>query len=112
MPEANIQVKKIKLTAVVKPEEIPRDVIPMEGPAGELTLHLGLEGSPIGLMAKLNGKNYRKMLKTIDANNGNVSIVLQGNMEPVLRGGKIFLESAGFQVMPKSPKPPVEQSQA
>jgi hypothetical protein len=107
MPEANIQVRKIKLTAVVKPEEIPRDVIPMEGPAGELTLHLGLEESPICLMAKLNGKNYRKMLKTIDANHGNVSIVLQGNMEPILRGGKIFLESAGFQVMPKA-KPQTE----
>jgi hypothetical protein len=50
------------------------------------------------------------MLKTIDANNRNVSIVLQGNMEPVLRGGKIFLESAGFQVMPKPPKAPVEPS--
>lgn len=97
MPEANIQVKKIKLTAVVKPEEIPRDVIPMEGPAGELTLHLGLEGSPICLMAKLNGKNYRKMLKTIDATMATFPLFSRATWSRFFEVERFFLKALAFK---------------
>lgn len=101
MPEATIRVKSIKFTAVVKPELIPRDLVPMEGPAGELVLNFGLENGPISFLARMNGKNFRKMIKTIDANNGNVSVVLQGNLQSLPQSNKYMLESAGFQVIPK-----------
>ena len=37
----------------------------MEGPAGEPVIELVLEGGSLTALAKLNGKNYRKMLKNI-----------------------------------------------
>ena len=68
----------------------------MEGPAGEPVLELVL-GSTLTLLARLNGKSYRKMLKTV-AEHGeeNVAVVLQGVLRE--QGGRLSLEEAGFQV--------------
>ncbi|HMB07555.1 MAG TPA: hypothetical protein VKP69_27970, partial [Isosphaeraceae bacterium] len=56
------------------------------------------------VVARLNGKNYRKMLKTIaEHGKDNVVVVLQGLMRD--QGGKLYLEGAGFQVNVKSPAP-------
>jgi hypothetical protein len=101
MPEIPIAVKKIKIGVPLRAEELP--AVPLEGPIGDLTLRLALEGSNISIPARINGKSYRKMIKTVaEKGAGNVAVILQGEMvaQP---GGPVMLESAGFQVVVKAP---------
>ena len=104
MKKATIQVPGIKVAVPLKPDAIPRNLVPMEGPAGEPILELVLDGSGLTIVARLNRKNYRKMLKNIaEHGEDNVAVVLQGVMRD--QGGKLYLEGAGFQVNVKSPPP-------
>jgi len=61
--KATIYVPGLKVTVPLAAEALPRDLVPMEGPAGEPTLELVLDGTPLTAWARLNGKNYRKMIK-------------------------------------------------
>jgi hypothetical protein len=83
MKKATIQVPGLKVAVPLPADAISRDLVPMEGPAGEPVIELVLEGSPLTAMARINGKNYRKMLKTIaEQGAGNVAVVLQGVLRP------------------------------
>ncbi len=103
---AQIQVSGLKVAVPLPADALPRDLVPMEGPAGEPAIELVLEGSPLTALAQLNGKNYRKMLKTIaEQGTGNVAVVLQGVLRsPAAQGGAFVLEGAGFQVNIKTPR--------
>src|SRR5512135_143217 len=104
MKKATIRIPGIKVAVPLKPDAIPRNLVPMEGPAGEPVLELVLDGSALTILARLNGKHYRKMLKTIaEHGKDNVVVVLQGVMRD--QGGQLYLEGAGFQVNVKSPPP-------
>ncbi len=77
--KATIRVPGLKVTVPLAADALPRDLVPMEGPAREPTLELVLDGTPLTARARLNGKNYRKMLKQIaEHGGGNVVVVLQG----------------------------------
>ena len=105
--KATIHVPGLKVTVPLAADALPRDLVPMEGPAGEPTLELVLDGGPLTARARLNGKNYRKMLKQIAEHGaGNVVVVLQGVLRPpAAPGGPFVLEGAGFQVNMKTPRP-------
>jgi hypothetical protein len=104
MKTATIRVKGLKVAVPLQADAIPRDIVPMDGPAGEPVIELAVEGSDLVVRARLNGKNYRKMLKTIDEHGpDNVAVVLQGLLRPD-GGGGYMLEGAGFQVNVKTPK--------
>ena len=105
--KATIHVPGLKVTVPLAADALPRDLVPMEGPAGEPTLELVLDGGPLTARAKLNGKNYRKLLKQVaEQGAGNVAVVLQGVLRPpAAPGGPFVLEGAGFQVNVKSPRP-------
>ena len=105
--KATIHVPGLKVTVPLAADALPRDLVPMEGPAGEPTLELVLDGGPLKARARLNGKNYRKMLKQIAEHGaGNVVVVLQGVLRPpAAPGGPFVLEGAGFQVNIKTPRP-------
>jgi len=105
--KATIHVPGLKVTVPLAADALPRDLVPMEGPAGEPTLELVLDGSPLKAQARLNGKNYRRMLKQIAEHDaGNVVVVLQGVLRPpAAPGGPFVLEGAGFQVNIKTPRP-------
>ena len=107
MQKATIQVPGIKVAVPLKPDALPGNLVPMEGPAGEPILELVLDGSALTVVARLNGKNYRKMLKNIaEQGAGNVAVVLQGVLRPpAAPGGAFVLEGAGFQVNLKTPRP-------
>ena len=104
---AQIKVPGLKVAVPLKPDTLPQDLVPMEGPAGEPIIELVLEGSTLTALAKVNGKNYRKMLKTIAENGSDaVAVVLQGVLRPPAdQGGPYLLEGAGFQVNLKTPRP-------
>jgi hypothetical protein len=104
---ATIRVPGLKVVVPLAADALPRDIVPMEGPAGEPTLELVLDGTPLTARAKLNGKNYRKLLKQIaEQGAGNVSVVLQGTLRPpAAPGGPFVLDGAGFQVNVKAPRP-------
>ena len=89
---ATIRVPSLKVTVPLAAEALPRDLVPMDGPAGEPTLDLVLEGGPLTARAKLNGKNYRKLLKQVaEQGAGNVAVVLQGTLRPPVSAGGPFV---------------------
>jgi hypothetical protein len=105
--KATIPVPGWKVTVPLAAEALPGDLVPMEGPAGEPTIDLVLDGGSLTARAKINGKNYRKMIKQIaEQGAANVAIVLQGVLRPPpVSGGPFVLEGAGFQVNVKTPRP-------
>src|SRR3954469_5000060 len=100
MTKAIIRIRTLKVTIPRDAAALPGDLVPMEGPAGEPVLDLVLEGGSLTVRARLNGKNYRRMLKQVAEQGGaNVSVVLQGVLRPpAAAGGPFVLEGAGFQV--------------
>ena len=104
MRKARISAKSVSIAVPLRPDQIPR-VVPEEGPAGKVLLQLELEGGALRVSAVLNGKSYRKMLKTIDANEGRVNIVLQGALraQEVDRRRVLEVSGAGFAVTVKPP---------
>jgi hypothetical protein len=60
MTKVTIRLHGLKVAA----DALPRDLVPMDGPAGEPTIDV-LDGGSLTARAKFNGKNYRKMLKQI-----------------------------------------------
>jgi hypothetical protein len=107
MKKSTIQVAGLKVAVPLAADALPRDLVPMEGPAGEPAIDLVLEGGSLTARAKINGKNYRKMLKQVaDQGAANVAVVLQGVLRPPPAPGAPFvLEGAGFQVNIKAPRP-------
>ena len=102
-----IHVPGLKVAVPLPADTLPRDLVPMEGPAGAPTIELVLEGSTLTARATINGKNYRKLIKAITEHGpANVAVVLQGTLRPpTTKGGPFVLEGAGFQVNLKTPRP-------
>jgi hypothetical protein len=109
---ATLKVPGWKVAVPLPAESLPRDLVPPDGPPGEPTLEVRLEGSGLVAVARLNGRNYRRMLKQIDEQGaGNVNVVLGAVLRPPPAPGEPYvLESAGFQVVVKTPKPPADQA--
>jgi hypothetical protein len=107
MKKATLRVPGLKIAVPLPADALPQDLVPPDGPAGEPVIELVLAGSTLTAIARCNGKNYRKMLKTIAENGSDaVAVVLQGTLRPPAgRGGPYLLEGAGFQVNIKTPRP-------
>jgi hypothetical protein len=102
MNEIPIAARKIKLSVPLKPDGLPG--VPMDGPIGDLTIKLSLEGSGFAVPARINGKSYRRMMKAVAEKGAeNVVIVLQGDLVAPPGGGPVRLDAAGFQVIVKTP---------
>jgi hypothetical protein len=106
MTKATIRVPGLKVAVPLPADALPRDLVPMDGPAGEPAIDLVLEGGSLTARAKINGKNYRRMLKQVDElGAASVAVVLQGVLRPPTEpGGPFVLEGAGFQVTVKPPR--------
>jgi hypothetical protein len=102
MNEIPIAVPKIKISVPVRAEALPG--VPLDGPIGDLTLRLALEGSGLAIPARINGKSYRRMLRAVAQKGAeNVAVILQGDLVAPPGGGPVTLASAGFQVIVKTP---------
>lgn len=103
---ATIRVPGFKVAVPLQADSLPRDLVPPEGPPGEPTIDLVLEGG-LTARAKVNGRNYRRMMKQVDEQGAaNVSVVLQGVLRaPAAPGQPFALADAGFQVNVRTPKP-------
>jgi hypothetical protein len=110
---ATISVPSLKLAVPLRADALPADLVPPDGPAGEPTLDVVLEGGSLTVRAKLNGKNLRKNMRLIaEQGPDNVAVVLQGALKSPARVGEPFvLESAGLLVNVKTPKPGPEATQ-
>jgi hypothetical protein len=107
MAKAIIRIRTLKLTIPLDAAALPGDLVPMEGPAGEPVLDLVLEGGSLTLRARLNGRNYRKLLKQVAEHGADrVAVALQGVLRPpAAAGGPFVLEGAGFQAVVKAAPP-------
>ncbi len=107
MTNATIRVPGLKVAVPLNADALPRDLVPMDGPAGEPTIDLVLDGGSLTVRAKINGKNYRKLLKQVAEHGAeNVALALQGVLRPpASAGGPFVLEGAGFQAVVKTPRP-------
>ncbi len=107
MTKATINVPGLKVAVPLAADALPRDLVPIDGPAGEPTIDLVLEGGSLTARARINGKNFRKVLKQVDEHGAaNVAVVLQGVLRPpTAPGGPFVLEGAGFQAIVKTPRP-------
>ena len=104
--KAIIRIPSLKVAVPLAADALPRDLVPMDGPAGEPEIELVLEGSSLAMRARINGKSFRKVLKQVaEQGAGNVAVVLQGTLRPPAPGGPFVLDSAGFQVVVKTPRP-------
>ncbi len=104
---ATIRVPSLKVAVPMAAEMLPADLVPPDGPAGEPVIELVLEGGSLAVRAKINGKNYRKMMKQVAEHGaGNMAVALQGVLRPAAEvGGPFVLEGAGFQAVVKAPRP-------
>jgi hypothetical protein len=93
---ATVDLRSFKVSWVMSPERVPRDVLPPEGEPGEVEWLLQLEESAPPIYANFNARNYRHVVKELDANPGGLMLTLQGQLTG--RGGKLVLEKAGFRV--------------
>jgi hypothetical protein len=107
MTKAIIRIRTLKVTIPLDAAALPGDLVPMEGPAGEPVLDLVLEGGALTVRARLNGKNYRKLLKQVAEHGADrVAVALQGVLRPPAEvGGPFVLEGAGFQAVVKAAPP-------
>ena len=107
MAQATIHVPALKIAVPLTADTLPRDLVPPEGPAGEPTIDVVLEGGSFTARAKLNGKTLRKSLKVIAEHGAaGVAVVLQGVLRPpATPGGPFVLDEAGLQVVVKAPRP-------
>src|SRR3954471_2581012 len=89
---AMIRVPGLKVTVPLAAAALPRDLVPPEGPAGDPVLDLVLEGGSLTVRARLNGKNYRKLLKQVgEQGAANLAVVLQGVLRPPSAAGDPFV---------------------
>ena len=80
---ATIHVPALKVTVPLAAAALPPDLVPMDGPAGDPVLDLVLEGGALTVRARLNGKNYRKLLKQVAEHGADrVAVALQGVLRP------------------------------
>src|SRR4051812_21114799 len=107
MKTAIIRIRTLKLTIPLDAAALPGDLVPMEGPAGEPVLDLVLEGGSLTVRARLNGKNYRKLMKQVAEHGADrMAVALQGVLRPPSSPGEPFLlADAGFQASVKTPRP-------
>ncbi|MBV8075384.1 MAG: hypothetical protein JO284_03270 [Planctomycetaceae bacterium] len=105
---ATIRLKGLKVATPIAADEVPLDLVPPDGPAGNPAITLELEGVGPVCTAVLNGKSYRRMLKAL-AERGpeGVTILLQGTLKPGPAGLPV-LEGAGISAVPRSPVAPAE----
>src|SRR3954451_20664084 len=86
---ATIHVPGLKVTVPLAAAALPRDLVPMDGPAGEPVLDLVLEGGSLTVRARLHGQNYRKLRKQVQEDGAdNVALALQGS------GGRLCRRAA------------------
>ena len=60
---ATIRLRGLKVATPIPADRCPRDLVPADGPAGNPSITLELEGVGPVCTAVLNGKSYRRMLK-------------------------------------------------
>jgi len=106
---ARIEMQSLKITLPLKPEQVPRDILPAEGTPGAAKMKVYWDIVLVGNGKKeqiyrvgFSGKNYRKCLRTLDkyqAEGSDCIILLQGKL---VNG--FAIEEAGLSVQVKIPK--------
>jgi hypothetical protein len=103
---AKIRLKGVKINTLIPAASLVGLVPPEPQPAGNPTIDLEIEGSPLVIRATLNGKSVRRALKVVAEHGADgVNALLQGNLKPSPTGeGPWILDTAGLAVTPKVAK--------
>ncbi len=98
-----ISAVNVEVTLPLRPEQLPRDVLPPEGAAVvpiEVVIEVdaGAGRPPLSIRAVVNSRNYRRAVKVIDEHGGNATVLIQGRLT-----GNGELRDTGIAVQPKVP---------
>lgn len=96
-------VKGVKISQLIDPAVLAASgIVPADGPAGNPTIELRIEDSPITVSATMNGKSVRKAIKAINEHTpAGCNVIIQGIAKPSPDGKWLTLECAGLTVTPK-----------
>jgi hypothetical protein len=108
---AVVRTRSFKLSWVMSPERIPRDLLSPDGTPGDCEWQLKLADNAPPITARFTANDYQRMLREIDAQQGGAMITLQGYLNGCPAG--LVLEKTSFKVdrrrgpppTPKSPEP-------
>ncbi len=98
-------IRALNVTATLEPSTIPREVVPANGPAGDVLWLVEIQGGSAVLPARLNGKNYRRLLRDLDAAKEPLAVVLQASLRTGPGTDRLGLMDAGFRAAPKASVP-------
>ncbi len=109
---AVVSITQLKVSQPIRPDQLPRDVLPPEGKTNvEIELVFALSsaaGKPVlPIRARFSSRNYRRALKAIDEHGEDATILLQG----LLTGGGELL-AAGIAVQGSKAARPKETAKA
>jgi hypothetical protein len=101
MPQlATVNVRALSVSAPVETSALPRVLV--QGPAGDVFWLVELEGGGPILPARFNGKNYRRLLREVDAAQGALRVALQASLRCDPESGRLGLMDAGFRTAPSA----------
>ena len=103
---ATIRLKGLKVATPIAADAVPLDLVPPDGPAGNPSITLELEGVGPVCTAVLNGKSYRRMLRALAERPRGGHDPTPGHA-PAGPGGLPVLEGAGI-CRARSPAAPAE----
>jgi hypothetical protein len=107
MKPAILRVGGLKVALPLPADQLPRNLVPADGPPGSPTLDVIVGDGALVARAQINGKNYRKLMKLVAEHGAaHVTVALQGLLRPPPRAGEPWtLSDAGFQYFTKT-RPP------
>ena len=101
MPQlATVNVRALSVSAPVETSALPRVLV--QGPAGDVFWLVELEGGGPILPGRFNGKNYRRLLREVDAAQGALCVALQASLRCDPESGRLGLMDAGFRTAPSA----------
>jgi hypothetical protein len=103
MARGKIPVQFLKVSIPLRPDQIPRGIVPDDGPIKEFDLVLQLEGWPTPLPVRANAKNYRRLIKSLDAAGPDVVVLLAGKL--TVASDKLEVTEAGLSLLTKAAGP-------
>jgi cell pole-organizing protein PopZ/acetolactate synthase regulatory subunit len=100
-----LTVRGLNVLAPLAPASIPLDVAPRSGPAGDVLWLIDIEGHRLDVLARFNGKNYRRALRAVAEAGSTMAAVLQGTLRCAQGSSELQLTFASVRAVSQPASP-------